>query len=335
MFLTDKFCYISISRTGTRSVLKMLDKLLEKYNSYVTGAGMYHPEKNSHKLKKYDINSFHMMNDLFKEAKLPFTFTFVRNPYDRSLSLYNHAIKDKWFTGSFIEYLDTVNSYFTDPTRNKHKDKVIGQEGFINIIQEAIPQYYYLFKEDGSTNVDFIGRYERLNEDWDKLCTIFKTKLNLNLDNKLPLLNERGDSCYNINSIDKCFSLKYDETNKHHTSETKKLIYEIYKKDFELLNYDKDNVSLKTEINFKIEKIFNDSYFNLFNSRDEKDEKIKYKLCLDLFDNLKNAFPEAEKSDLVSMHLNNMKMMVNDQKIHYLLSKAVICSMHIFPKYPM
>ena len=49
MFLTDKFCYISISRTGTRSVLKNLNEVISKYN-----------------LKHYDISTFHFMNEIFK-----------------------------------------------------------------------------------------------------------------------------------------------------------------------------------------------------------------------------------------------------------------------------
>ena len=319
MFLTDKFCYISISRTGTRSVIYKLNKLFEKTN-----------------LIKYEINTFHMMNDLFKKAKLPFTFTFVRNPYNRSLSLYNHALSHGWFTGSFLEYLETIDSYFTDPTKNKHKDKVIGQEGFINIIQEAIPQYYYLFKEDGSTNVDFIGRYERLNEDWGKLSSIFKTVLNLDLDDKLPLLNERGNGQYDINVPNKYFILKYDKINKYHTNETKKLIYKIYKKDFELLNYNKDDIPLKTKINFRLEKNLNDSYFNLCNSYNKEENiDIKHKLSLDLFDKIKNAFPKEERNSLTSWHLNNMKTMTPNQKGDYLIRKVLSWSMHLFHKYPI
>ena len=131
MFLTDKFCYISISRTGTRSVIKILNEVISKYN-----------------LKHYDISTFHFINELFKNSKLPFTFTFVRDPYTRSLSLFNHAIKEKWFSGTFLEYLELVKDYFTNPCITIQNDKVKDQEGFLNIIQEAIPQYHYIYDKN-------------------------------------------------------------------------------------------------------------------------------------------------------------------------------------------
>ena len=317
MFLTDKFCYISISRTGTRSVLNELDKLLTE------------------NLIKYDINSFHMMNNLFKGAKLPFTFTFVRNPYDRSLSIYNHAIKNKWFTGSFIEYLETVNSYFTDPTRNKHKDKVNGQEGFINIIQVAIPQYYYLFKEDGSTNVDFIGRYERLNEDWDKLCTIFKTKLNLNLDNKLPLLNERPTSI-SYDYENRRFGYSYIKNDEYDNDNVRKLIYKIYKKDFELLNYNKDKlVQCKKNINFKLEKKLNDDFFDLYEimNKNPQSEKIP-QMIEELFKYILESLEKKGMKIMLNENIKYLKSLKNNgEKIHCIVSLFQREGLHILPKY--
>jgi hypothetical protein len=89
-----------------------------------------------------------------------FTFTFVRNPWDRMASLYHYRhkigqISSDW---SFREYILTL-------------DKCSGVRGTIF----QIPLFYrgssdYILDDDGSILVDFIGRYETRDRDLKEIA---------------------------------------------------------------------------------------------------------------------------------------------------------------------
>ena len=99
MFLTDKFYYISISRVATRSILRRLETLEKEF---------------PYDIKPYNVTTFHLINEVFKNTKLPYTFAFVRNPISRCLSLYRHAKRELWFTGNFKEYVELLDCYFNN-----------------------------------------------------------------------------------------------------------------------------------------------------------------------------------------------------------------------------
>ena len=100
------------------------------------------------------------LHNLDPRTKDYFTFAFVRNPWDWQVSLYHyvkgapkhrhHHIVSKQ---SFPEYLDWVASRID----KQH------ETGETNIQQRD-----YLLK-DGKIAVDFIGRFESINEDFHKI----------------------------------------------------------------------------------------------------------------------------------------------------------------------
>jgi hypothetical protein len=119
-------------------------------------------------------------------------FTIVRNPYDRTVSLfrfiYPSFMQDK---SNFIKFLNDIKS------------------GKLNDTFFA-PQYNYIVDDMGNMKVDNILKFENLNEDW---C-IFCKKYNIP-SISLPKIN--------YNNRKKCDLL--DDI-------TKGIIYEIYKIDF-------------------------------------------------------------------------------------------------------
>ena len=341
MFLTDKFCYINIPKNASRSILSKLNDI---------------------NIERIDTNESQFLSYWYNKKKIPFSFTFTRNPYSRAITSYNHSIKEKWVnkTLTFINYLkllkiiyidcDLINENDIFEDEKVIRDKIIKKnnkylylydENVNNIkmiIDHSFPQYKYIVNNENEVIVNFIGKignFSEINEDWGKLSIIFKTKLDLDLDNKLPLLNERSNSI-TIDYNNRKFILHYNQHNGYNDN-TKELIYKIYRKDFELLNYDKDNLpNLKKDINFKLEKELNDAFFDLYEimnktPQSEKVPEMIINLLRVTFDSLKkrgvDTFYDEELKKIGNFNENSQKIMYIVQK--YFLSTFI----YIYPKY--
>ena len=81
-----------------------------------------------------------------------FTFAFVRNPWERVVSMYKYLDYSKR-----CSFKDFVNGVFL----NK-----LWKEKYWFVC----PQVEYVYKGE-TLNVDFIGRFENLQEDFDYICT--------------------------------------------------------------------------------------------------------------------------------------------------------------------
>ena len=128
-----------------------------------------------------------------------FSFGFVRNPYDLVVSRY-HWDAAKFGRESPIEGFKAWTKHYIQ--ERAYKDL----------------QHPYLGTED-SILVDFVGRYENISEDYKKIEKFINCKL--------PDLTheKRGYRDKNVH-----YSSYYDE-------ETTKLIYNFFKLDFKLFNY--------------------------------------------------------------------------------------------------
>lgn len=129
-----------------------------------------------------------------------FKFGFVRNPWDWQVSLYKYPLKKK----------------------NHHQRKLINDLGsFENYLKWRIEHEVRLQKDflyDGSNKlVDFIGKIENLQEDFDLICE----KIGIEKI-KLPHLNKSNDKSYR----------------EFYNDKTKDLLYKAYKDDIELLGYE-------------------------------------------------------------------------------------------------
>jgi chondroitin 4-sulfotransferase 11 len=90
-----------------------------------------------------------------------FTFTFVRNPWEKVLSQYAYRLQreDKALMASGIDFNSWVRLTFEDhdPT-------------YYNQPKMFMPQAAWICDENGEQLVDFIGRFERLEEDFATVC---------------------------------------------------------------------------------------------------------------------------------------------------------------------
>jgi hypothetical protein len=158
---------------------------------------------------------------LFSKYKNKFTFTVVRNPYDRAVSCYHSKVKRREeLTPYEIENVGIAK---------KFKDIYVGMsfKEFVRAIAQ-IPderadrhfksQAWFLLNKNGRLRVDYVGRFEHFNEEYEKICKKLGVKRPHKLINVNPSKRKKNYQDY------------YDE-------ETKKLIQKRYKKDFELFNY--------------------------------------------------------------------------------------------------
>ena len=135
-----------------------------------------------------------------------YTFAFVRNPWDWQVSLYFYMLKDvshhqhnlmKSFNGDFSKYI------------------------YWRVNEDCKPQYMFLSENNdliSPITLDFIGRFESLNDDFNKI------KNNLSLDGSLPHLNKTNHK-------------KYKE---YYTPETWSMIEKAYKIDIDHFGYNEN-----------------------------------------------------------------------------------------------
>src|SRR5699024_5979694 len=95
-----------------------------------------------------------------------YSFTFVRNPYSRLVSAYNFLIeggygaKDKsWSEKNIIQY----ESFREFVKKWLDRENIYKKNHFV-------PQSHYVCNQNFEIEVDFIGRFENINEDFQKVC---------------------------------------------------------------------------------------------------------------------------------------------------------------------
>jgi hypothetical protein len=139
-----------------------------------------------------------------------FVFTFVRNPWDRILSLYHYVKQrdDILNDMEFRDYICAISNFI--------------ETGKGSLFREH--EYYYLSASDyivdasGKILVDFIGKFENRNDD----LKIIAQKIGCKQLGKLKI--NKSDR------INKHYSEYYDQ-------ETQAIVRKIYSKDIELFDY--------------------------------------------------------------------------------------------------
>jgi len=110
------------------------------------------------------------------EAHDYFSFSFVRNPWDRAVSDFKWQKSLRKQKYSFREYLKKCRQ---ETLENKHSRLIT----YNNC--HYIPQSWYLFDKNGFKQVNFIGKYETLETDFEKVRQRIKIlHANLSTHNK-------------------------------------------------------------------------------------------------------------------------------------------------------
>ena len=148
---------------------------------------------------------------LGKNLDAYFTFSFVRDPVERLYSAYSFLQQG----GVNVYDKNLFNNFLTN--YKDFEDFVINglDKELINKIVHFIPQTNFICDFQGNIMVDFVGKYENINIDIERLST------KLGIEIVLPSINVNKEKNFNI-----CFD--QDIIDK---------IKLIYKKDFDILGY--------------------------------------------------------------------------------------------------
>lgn len=201
-FDEHKCLFIHIPKTGGVSVYRSLFNS-KKDQVNVRSAGHF-------SLKDYEIIFGH---DVLREY---FTFTFVRNPWSRVLSSYQfmkkggfHSKDEAWAKKNLSKF-NSFNEFVVQWLNHRNIYRAL----------HFIPQYEFLFSRNGQMNIDFIGKLENIDSDFNQIKSKLHIDCTLRHDNKGNLTRKKTRS--------------YRE---FYTEETRDIVARIYCKDIEIFNY--------------------------------------------------------------------------------------------------
>jgi hypothetical protein len=157
------FIFFELGKTGSTSIQSVLARYGQVYNARkpehydrfvpVVERGIIRAGKR-YRVSVREINKHiapWMVEQCLarKEVDRCFKFAFVRNPFDKAVSLY------KFHTRNGVEKADSFAEYL---------------QAFQDRYMDSEPQIQWLSDTDGTLLVDFIGRYENLQTDFDRIC---------------------------------------------------------------------------------------------------------------------------------------------------------------------
>ena len=156
---THEFIFIGNARCGSTSMYKQIEKL-SKNDIYLWGGLNAKPHEYHAGIGEI-IDTYPELNSYFK-------FAFTRNPWCRFFSSYNEFIKSnhrEW--NSDIKKYKDFNSFCL----NFDKSSLSSDIHFLPISNQITI--------DGKLAIDFVGRFENIEEDFKKITKIIKEKTKL------------------------------------------------------------------------------------------------------------------------------------------------------------
>ena len=150
-----------------------------------------------------------------ENARSFYKFTFVRNPYTRLLSAYHYLLSySDW--PKDIKFRRRILSQYRD-----FEDFIVNglrQNGAIGSYLHFLPQTHYLKNSAGAIGVDFIGKFENFEEDFDAV------RRHLGFGDPLPWLNRSRPLGPGFRD--------------HFSDRAAAIVAEFYKEDIETFGYD-------------------------------------------------------------------------------------------------
>nr|VFJ91233.1 MAG: Sulfotransferase family protein [Candidatus Kentron sp. H]VFJ92343.1 MAG: Sulfotransferase family protein [Candidatus Kentron sp. H]VFJ98933.1 MAG: Sulfotransferase family protein [Candidatus Kentron sp. H] len=212
---TNKFIFIHVAKVAGLSMKKALEDYVQEPEKFrVKRPPKVLDGKPNPLYEMWDAFLTHVTaKDVRKELPKEiynsfYKFAFVRNPWDWQVSMYHFILKETTHVshelvksmGGFDEYLAWIINT---------KKKNFYPKGATKFQKEM------LIDQDGKIIVDFVGKYENLEEDFQHVCRI------INIQASLPSVNR---------TVHKDYRSYYND-------KTKKMVLEHFKEDIELFGY--------------------------------------------------------------------------------------------------
>jgi len=191
----NKFIFIHVTKTAGTSI----------ENAFDSSAGNTKSEVEY----KHESASY-MKNKFPTEWESYFTFSIVRNPFDRMLSRYTWGKrKNLWnrYTSSFNIFVKRIDE----------GKKVMSTPHRIWLREALKSQSQMLCNEDGDLLVDYIGKFENLQEDFNTICDKIVIPRQV-----LPHKNKS----------------KHKHYTEYYNDETRSIVAKKYVKDIEMFGYE-------------------------------------------------------------------------------------------------
>ena len=142
-----------------------------------------------------------------------FKFTFVRNPYSRLLSAFRFLKSGGFDHGDQIWAEENLSGY---ETFEEFVENWLSEENIMDYWHFQ-PQFIFVCDRTFEPEVDFIGHFETINEDFQEICGRLNIRRELKQHNKGPEKKAHWSTYYSEKTLEK--------------------VYRIYRKDFELFGY--------------------------------------------------------------------------------------------------
>ncbi len=149
-----------------------------------------------------------------------FTFTFVRNPFSRFVSFFRDKYRYKAFRHRDGRYYSTLHVFFWLIEISSFADltRKVSRLPDFHLDEHSAPQYLKLDSLEAlGVRVNFIGKFETLEQDFEKIRKRF---------NLLPLEHDNRSSG------------AHEDWRDYYTPQTAKMVYQRYRRDFEMFGYE-------------------------------------------------------------------------------------------------
>lgn len=208
-----KTIFVHIPKTAGGTIEKSLNIYgIDNQGSLKPSINILYGMLDSRSLQHLTIQEIKKIKEL--EFQIYQKIAFVRNPFDRIISEYFWRIEN--FGKKIIMFKDFLVEEVI-PRKNgipKVIKNFYHNENIVELLDNHyVDQHKFITDNNGNIIVDFIGRFENLNDD-------FKKAFGLDLIN------------YKVHST------KHNDYKEYYDSETKSLVKECYKKDLELFKYE-------------------------------------------------------------------------------------------------
>ena len=170
-----RFIFLHVAKTGGRSINVSLKERLGERGSFYTAQIDPRVDVIGRKLgvEARDLVGRDRWNDYF-------TFAFVRNPYDRAVSIYEHLRTTFVSDQGKPRRLQSAKAHLLEKILS-HLDREFESLTFADfvtgVIRDRVVENYHwdsqanaVTDESGDVMFDFLGRFENLQQDFEKCC---------------------------------------------------------------------------------------------------------------------------------------------------------------------
>jgi hypothetical protein len=216
------FAFFEVGKTGSSSIKKVLEPY-GKLESHLSSPLLGFTEEERFVFQKHIPPAIALQRLGEERFDRLFRFAFVRNPFDRLVSRYFYSreaeadlarsLSSKKMSMKSVELLCRYPRLQL-ARKGIGTDKQTQYRGLTWLSQYT--QAGFLSDEKGVLLVDFIGRFERLQEDFDYVCQYLGLP-----KSTLPRINRTN----------------HDHYSTYFTNETREYVENIYKEDLERFGY--------------------------------------------------------------------------------------------------